>query len=162
MNIKNRTAQPEQHSTFVEALVWLMLSLIGIAGFWLASGWPMGQVGRPGPGAFAAIVLALLTALALVRLVVCCRGHNLRIRPPWIPADHSTLALLAAPAVFAVMIEPAGFIVSSLISAALGAMAAGERLARAALIAFVLTLSVFVLFRFGLSVPLDWRGSWMR
>ena len=162
MNVKNRSPDIPAPDLGVEALVWLLLALIGACGLWLAGDWPMGRLGRPGPGAFAALILGLLTVLACLRLAVLVQAHRLILPQPARMTDHGAWKLMAAPLAFAVLIGPAGFLAASLASTGLGAMAVGKRPVRAILIAVVLTALIFLVFRFGLSVPLDWRGSWMR
>ena len=163
MNVKNEHLTNQTSGPPMAALVWLLLGVLGAAGLWLASGWPMGQIGRPGPGVFAAIVLILLTGLAGFRLANCLRAVATdKPATDQSLSDQSVWALLVSPGVFAVLVEPAGFVVASLICAGLVAVTAGARPFRAVVISVVLAAVVFLLFRFGLSVPLDWRGSWMR
>jgi putative tricarboxylic transport membrane protein len=142
-----------------EALVWLMLAIIAAAGLWFASGWPMGTLGRPGPGAFASGILTLLEVVASVNLVSSLRAFRLVHAQSSAAADRSVWLLLLAPVFFAVFVEPTGFLIASCLSVGVAAKAAGERFVRAMLIALVLSIAVFLLFRFGLSVPLNWGSG---
>lgn len=129
----------------------LLFLFFGAVATWFARDYPMGSALRMGPGYFPMILGVLLLALGVLTCAagLALRGEaieRLRVRP---------LALiLASVGAFAVTIEPAGIVVSTVLSMALAAAASPESRIRefAILIVIMLVLAVGV-FTYGLGLP---------
>lgn len=129
----------------------LLFLFFGAVAAWFAHDYPMGSALRMGPGYFPMILGVLLLVLGVLTCAagLAVRGESierLRVRP--------LVLILASVGAFAVTIEPAGIIVSTVLSMALAAAASSESRIRefAILIVVMLALAVGV-FTYGLGLP---------
>jgi hypothetical protein len=98
----------EDHSQFCAGLVFL---LIGVAAFFIATGYPTGTAGRMGPGFFPLVVSGILGVLGLAS---CAASISARISDriggwPVVPLLFVTAGVVG----FGLLIEPAGLVAAS-------------------------------------------------
>jgi hypothetical protein len=129
----------------------LLFLFFGGVAAWIARDYPMGSTMRMGPGYFP-LVLGVL--LALLGIAACIRGlaikgarvENVRFRP--------LLLILGAVGVFAIAIESAGIIISTILTVAMAAAASPESRSREVILLVVVLLAVAVgVFTCALGLP---------
>ena len=116
----------------------------------LAQAYPLGSAARMGPAYFPTVLGLLLAAIGLVlllkSLVFADGGHVERIHI-WL-----LLRVLLSVAVFAVLLNPLGLVVTAVLVVMLAAWAGHEfRIGEALLNAVLLALASYVLFIWGLN-----------
>ncbi len=128
----------------------LFLFFGGVAA-WIARDYPMGSAVRMGPGYFP-LVLGVL--LALLGFANCVRGmgikggriEGMRLRP--------LLLILGAVGIFAIAIESAGIVVSTVLTVALAAAASPESRPREVVFLAIVLLALAVgVFTYALGLP---------
>ncbi len=128
----------------------LFLFFGGVAA-WVARDYPMGSAVRMGPGYFP-LVLGVL--LALLGFANCVRGmgikggriEGMRLRP--------LLLILGAVGIFAIAIESAGIVVSTVLTVALAAAASPESRPREVVFLAIVLLALAVgVFTYALGLP---------
>lgn len=128
----------------------LFLFFGGVAA-WVARDYPMGSAVRMGPGYFP-LVLGVL--LALLGFANCVRGmgikggriEGMRLRP--------LLLILGAVGIFAIAIESAGIVVSTVLAVALAAAASPESRPREVVFLAIVLLALAVgVFTYALGLP---------
>jgi putative tricarboxylic transport membrane protein len=126
---------------------------IGVAFMALASEYRMGTAARMGPGFFPTLLGGLLAVLGLtLSIPALVRAGEafprLHIRP--------TLTLLASIVVFAVLLEPLGFVLAALVLILIGGFADPDlRLVESAAVAVFLTGFSVVVFVILLGLPFE-------
>lgn len=129
----------------------LLFLFFGGVAAWVARDYPMGSALRMGPGYFP-LVLGML--LALLGLATCVRGlavggeriESMRFRP--------LVLILGAVGIFAVAIENAGIIVSTILAVAAATAASRESRVREVLVLVIVLLALAVgVFTYALGLP---------
>jgi hypothetical protein len=135
-----------------DALCGLLFALIGVAGLWIARDYPVGTALRMGTGVFPRILCWGLIGIGAIVLVRGFLTHGAAIgRIAWRPV----LLIAAAAFAFALLIEPAGLMVAMLVLMVLGALAGqGHRLKEFGIFAAVMLLMGWVIFIWGLNMPI--------
>lgn len=132
---------------------------IGAVGLWIALDFPMGRAGRMGPGYFPRVICSLLICFGIVSIALGLLRKGEAIAPfAWRPLA----IVIGSTALFAVLLEPAGLLLSLALYVGLSSLAAantritmGTILSLAALIAFCAL--VFIV---GLGLPIRFFGTW--
>lgn len=128
----------------------LFLFFGGVAA-WVARDYPMGSAVRMGPGYFPMILGVLL---ALLGLAACVRGlgikggriESMRLRP--------LLLILGSVGIFAIAIENAGIIVSTMLTVSVAAAASPESRPREVVFLVIVLLALAVgVFTYALGLP---------
>ena len=135
-----------------DLLCGLLFALIGAAGLWIGRDYPVGTPLRLGTGVFPRL---LCWGLVGIGGIVMARG--LLVSGPGIGgwAWRPVLLIAAAAGSFALLIEPAGLVVSMLVMMVLGALAGqGHRPREFAIFAAVMLLLAWVIFIWGLEMPI--------
>ena len=135
-----------------DLLCGLLFALIGASGLWIGRDYPMGTTLRLGTGVFPRL---LCWGLVGVGGIVMARG--LLIRGPDIGgwAWRPVLLVAAAAVSFALLIEPAGLVVSMLVMMVLGALAGqGHSRKEFTVFAALMLLLAWAIFIWGLEMPI--------
>jgi hypothetical protein len=130
----------------------LIFVAIGLAFLIAAQNYRMGSAARMGPGYFPTLLGGLLALLGLSLTVPAL----LRSGEPF-PRLHlrPMLALLAAILAFALLLEPAGFVIALIVLVLISAVADPQlRRIEAAMMALLLTLFSVLIFHTLLGLPL--------
>ena len=125
----------------------------GVATVVLARDYPLGSAARMGPGYFPSVLGALLASiglLVLLKSLTSTGGGQVGNVHPWL-----LLRLLLAVAAFALLLNPLGLVLTTVIVVMLAAWAGHEfRLGEALLNAAALALLSYLLFVWGLNQPI--------
>lgn len=137
----------------------LIYLAFGVAGLWFGAAYPMGTAGRMGSGYFPKVLAAVLVGfgvVAVVRSLVLSGEPISRLR--WKPI----VLILAACALFGLLLQPAGMIPALFVLTVLSAAASAKfRLDARALMGVVALIAVCALvFVKGLGVQMPLLGSW--
>ena len=127
------------------------LLFVGALGYvWLARGFEAGFIADPiGPSAFPYVIGTLLLATS-VALAAKQPSGGLP------PVSWRHVALVAGLFVYVVVLDRLGFVVATtMLSSAVVALFFGP-IRRGVVLSFLLSLSIFVLFVYVLSIPLPW------
>ncbi len=135
-----------------DLLCGLMFLGIGCLGLWVGRDYPMGSPVRLGTGVFPYILcwgLVIIGAIVFVKGLIV-PGESMG-RWAWRPV----LLIGLAAAMFAVLIEPAGLIISMAVLMVLGALAGeGHTLRQFSLFSAILIVLAVAMFIFGLGMPI--------
>jgi hypothetical protein len=135
-----------------------MFILIGLAGLWFGREYDKGSAAQMGPGYMP---MLLSVGLILFGIIVGLRGVTLQ-GPPIEPRRWlSTLLILAAILVFALLIESAGLLVATFAVVLLSALASPEAKWKETIgLAVFLALFCVLVFVYGLKqpIPVLWGG----
>lgn len=139
----------------------LIYVLLGAGAFWIALDYPLGTVGRMGPGYFPrmlAIILMIIGALALIRAFVTDSGEVTHLA--WKPL----LMVCAAVVLYGVLVQTAGLVVALMVLLMLGAAASRETRFDWKSIAGMMALIAFCVLVFvkGLGLPIPIVGPWLQ
>lgn len=139
----------------------LIYVLLGSGAFWIALDYPLGTVGRMGPGYFPrvlALILVVIGAIALVRAFVSVSepvGHL-----AWKPL----LLICGAIVLYGMLVQTAGLVVALAVLLMVGAMASREtRFDVKSIVGMVVLIAFCVLvFIKGLGLPIPMVGPWLQ
>jgi Tripartite tricarboxylate transporter TctB family len=131
----------------------------GLGGLWFGAAYPMGTAGRMGSGYFPKVLAAVLVGFGVVAIVrsLVLSGEPVS-RLHWKPI----VLILAACALFGLLLQPAGMIPALFVLTVLSAAASAKfRLeARALLGVVALIAACALIFVKGLGVQMPLLGSW--
>ena len=150
--------QPASHR-LVESVVLVCLLAVFAAGTWIAYGYALKDALGPGPGFFPFSLGLIGAVLSLVLLVQSRRGRAVAEVVTGLWPDRAgalrAAALLGGLALFALLLEPAGFRLTALVVTAGLLVALGVRRPLAiAAFALVSSFGLFHVFYHWLKVPL--------
>jgi len=142
------------------ALCGGLLTAVGLFFAWQSFGLELGTAFRMGPGYFPLVLSGVLTLLGVVILVQSARVHGEPMGPI---AIRGMLFILPAPIFFGLTVRGLGF-VPALFFAALIACFASHRMRPLWAVALSLALTVFsvLVFSYGLQLPYQRFGPWVR
>lgn len=137
----------------------LLLSAAGFFGYVAWRGLKIGTPGAMGPGYFPLMVAALLAFLAVV---IAIRAFSHDARPADVAGFRAMALILAAPAAFAFMIGPCGFIPAIAASTFIASWSSSLMTWRFALATtlFMTALSTGI-FVYLLKMPVTLFGTWL-
>jgi hypothetical protein len=129
----------------------LLFLFFGAVATFFAGDYPMGTALRMGPGYFPKVLGVLLLALGAV---TCATGLTVRGEAVERLRARPLVLILAAVGAFALLIEPAGIVVSAVLSVALAALASPESRVREVIFLVIVLLAIAVgVFTYGLGLP---------
>lgn len=129
----------------------LLFLFFGAVATFFANDYPMGTALRMGPGYFPKVLGLLLLALGAI---TCATGLALRGEAVERLRARPLILILAAVGAFALLIEPAGIIVSTALSVALATLATAESRVREVVVLLIVLLAIAVgVFTYGLGLP---------
>ncbi|MBP2234052.1 hypothetical protein J2Z31_000542 [Sinorhizobium kostiense] len=142
------------------ALCGGLLTAVGLFFAWQSFGLELGTAFRMGPGYFPLVLSGVLTLLGVVILVQSARVHGEPMGPI---AIRGMLFILPAPIFFGLTVRGLGF-VPALFFTALIACFASHRMRPLWAVALSLALTVFsvLVFSYGLQLPYQRFGPWVR
>ncbi|WP_207458162.1 tripartite tricarboxylate transporter TctB family protein [Azospirillum sp. SYSU D00513] len=142
-----------------DLLAGVLYLAFGLAGVWIARDYSMGTSSRMGAGYFPTVLGGMLILFGLLSVI---RSFLVPGEAVGTVAWKGLALVVGATALFGVLLEPAGLVVSLLVLILLSASASRmfrfEWRAAVALVALV-AFCVFVFVR-GLGVPMPLFGSW--
>jgi hypothetical protein len=129
----------------------LLFLFFGAVATWFARDYTMGSAVRMGPGYFPMVLGVLLLVLGAV---TCATGLALRGEPIERLRARPLFLILASVGVFAIAIEAAGIVVSTVLTVLLAAAASNESRVREVAILVVVLLGIAVgVFTYALGLP---------
>lgn len=150
------TSRIEARKDFFAGLFFTALGLLGLAG---AADLEFGSLGAMGPGFFPAVVSGLLTLTGLLLVLRGLLQGGLRAKGESF-SPGAPLLLLTALILFALLLEPLGFLPAAFTLVFVGRLAAGDgRWIEALLLALILTALSGVLFLWWLEMPVPLFGD---
>ncbi len=142
------------------ALCGGILTAAGVFFAWQSLGLELGTAFRMGPGYFPLVLSSVLILLGAVILVQAARVHGEPIGPL---AIRGMLFILPAPIFFGLTVRGLGFVPAIFFTALIASFASSRmNLFWAALLALVLTLFSVLVFSYGLQLPFQRFGPWVR
>lgn len=150
------TSRIEARKDFFAGLFFTALGLLGLAG---AADLEFGSLGAMGPGFFPAVVSGLLTLTGLLLVLRGLLRGGLRAKGESF-SPGAPLLLLTALILFALLLEPLGFLPAAFTLVFVGRLAAGDgRWIEALFLALILTALSEVLFLWWLEMPVPLFGD---
>lgn len=150
------TSRVEARKDFFAGLFFTALGLLGLAG---AAALEFGSLGAMGPGFFPAVVSGLLTLTGLLLVLRGLLRGGLRAKGESF-SPGAPLLLLTALILFALLLEPLGFLPAAFTLVFVGRLAAGDgRWIEALFLALILTALSEVLFLWWLEMPVPLFGD---
>ena len=150
------TSRIEARKDFFAGLFFTALGLLGLAG---AADLEFGSLGAMGPGFFPAVVSGLLTLTGLLLVFRGLLRGGLRAKGESF-SPGAPLLLLTALILFALLLEPLGFLPAAFTLVFVGRLAAGDgRWIEALFLALILTALSEVLFLWWLEMPVPLFGD---
>ena len=150
------TSRIEARKDFFAGLFFTALGLLGLAG---AAELDFGSLGAMGPGFFPAVVSGLLTLTGLLLVLRGLLRGGLRAKGESF-SPGAPLLLLTALILFALLLEPLGFLPAAFTLVFVGRLAAGDgRWIEALFLALILTALSEVLFLWWLEMPVPLFGD---
>lgn len=150
------TSRIEARKDFFAGLFFTSLGLLGLAG---AAALEFGSLGAMGPGFFPAVVSGLLTLTGLLLVLRGLLRGGLRAKGESF-SPGAPLLLLTALILFALLLEPLGFLPAAFTLVFVGRLAAGDgRWIEALFLALILTALSEVLFLWWLEMPVPLFGD---
>lgn len=150
------TSRVEARKDFFAGLFFTALGLLGLAG---AAELDFGSLGAMGPGFFPAVVSGLLTLTGLLLVLRGLLRGGLRAKGESF-SPGAPLLLLTALVLFALLLEPLGFLPAAFALVFVGRLAAGDgRWGEALLLALILTVLSGLLFIGWLEMPVPLFGD---
>lgn len=150
------TSRIEVRKDFFAGLFFTALGLLGLAG---AADLEFGSLGAMGPGFFPAVVSGLLTLTGLLLVLRGLLRGGLRAKGESF-SPGAPLLLLTALILFALLLEPLGFLPAAFTLVFVGRLAAGDgRWIEALLLALILTALAGLLFIGWLEMPVPLLGD---
>lgn len=144
--------RPPSGGPIYQVVSALFVLALGLAGAWLAHGYGLGSLRRPGPGLWPFIVSCFIIVLAVILLVV---GRQLDDTEKF---TRSSLLVLVGAATFvalAFLLPVVGFEIPAVLLGIVWLRFLGGESWRSTIVISVLTTAAFYgLFLYGLSVPL--------
>ncbi|WEX74289.1 tripartite tricarboxylate transporter TctB family protein [Sinorhizobium numidicum] len=142
------------------ALCGSILTAVGLFFLWQSVSLDLGTAFRMGPGYFPLLLSVVLTLLGAIILVQSARVHGEPMGPI---AIRGIFFILPAPIFFGLTVRGLGF-VPSLFFTALIACFASHRMNPLWAVAISLALTVFsvAVFSYGLNLPFERFGPWVR
>jgi Tripartite tricarboxylate transporter TctB family len=138
----------------------LIYACIGAAGLWFGSSYPMGSAGRMGSGYFPKVLATMLVGFGVVGLI-----RAFTVESPALTAVRwrPLLLVLMGCTVFALLLEPAGFIAAMAVFVPLCAAASRqfkfELKALLGVVALIAACSLVFVVGLGIQMPLI--GPWL-
>ncbi|MGE0419542.1 MAG: tripartite tricarboxylate transporter TctB family protein [Acetobacteraceae bacterium] len=130
----------------------LMFIGIGAFGLWVGRDYPMGTALRLGTGVFPAI---LCWGLIVIGTIVLIQGMLVRGEPIGAWAWRPVLLVGLAATLFALLIEPAGLVVSMLVLMIIGALAGeGHSIREFTIFTLIMIVLSVAMFIYGLDMPI--------
>lgn len=130
----------------------LLFIIIGAGGLWLGKDYPMGTPVRLGTGVFPAL---LCWGLVIIGAIVLLQGMLVRGEPIGSWAWRPVLLVGLAASLFAVLIEPAGLVVSMIVLMVIGAFAGDDhRVKEFTIFSVIMILLSIGMFIVGLDMPI--------
>ncbi len=135
-----------------DLLCGAMFALVGALGLWIGRDYPMGTPARLGSGVFPMLLCWGLVGIGGIIFVKGLLTDGPRLTPwAWRPVLLITLAAVS----FSLLIEPAGLVVTMLVTMGLGALAGtGHRVRELAIFVPVMIVLALVMFIWGLGMPI--------
>jgi len=131
----------------------VMFTFIGVSAFVIAQGYNVGLAGRMGPGYFPLIAGSLLTLLGLATIA---RGAVLDRTEVGKFYFRQMLLIVGAVIAFALLLDPAGLIISTLVLVVIARLAGHEFRIREVLISYVLLVAAaWMVFIYWLGLPIN-------
>ena len=150
------TSRIEARKDFFAGLFFTALGLLGLAG---AADLEFGSLGAMGPGFFPAVVSGLLTLTGLLLVLRGLLRGGLRAKGESF-SPGAPLLLLTALILFALLLEPLGFLPAAFTLVFVGRLAAGDgRWIEALFLALILTALSEVLFLWWLEMAVPLFGD---
>ena len=150
------TSRIEARKDFFAGLFFTALGLLGLAG---AADLEFGSLGAMGPGFFPAVVSVLLTLTGVLLVLRGLLRGGLRAKGGSF-SPGAPLLLLTALILFALLLEPLGFLPAAFTLVFVGRLAAGDgRWIEALFLALILTALSGVLFLWWLEMPVPLFGD---
>ena len=150
------TSRIEARKDFFAGLFFTALGLLGLAG---AADLEFGSLGAMGPGFFPAVVSGLLTLTGLLLVLRGLLQGGLRAKGESF-SPGAPLLLLTALILFALLLEPLGFLPAAFTLVFVGRLAVGDgRWIEALFLALTLTALSGVLFLWWLEMPVPLFGD---
>lgn len=139
----------------------LIYVLLGSGAFWIALDYPLGTVGRMGPGYFPRVLALILVAIGAIALI---RSFLIASDPVSHLAWKPLLLICGAIVLYGVLVQTAGLVVALTALLMLGAMASREtRFDFKSIAGMVALISFCVLvFTKGLGLPIPVVGPWLQ
>ena len=138
----------------------LIYACIGAAGLWFGSSYPMGSTGRMGSGYFPKVLATMLVGFGVVGLI-----RAFTVESPALTAVRwrPLLLVLLGCTLFALLLEPAGFIVAMAVFVVTCAAASRHfKLELKALLGVAALITACALvFVIGLGVQMPLVGPWL-
>ncbi len=139
----------------------LIYVLLGSGAFWIALDYPLGTVGRMGPGYFPrvlALILVGIGMMALIRAFVLDSGEVTHLA--WKPL----LMICGAIVLYGILVQTAGLVVALTVLLTLGAAASRYTRFDLKSIAGMVVLIAFCVLVFvkGLGLPIPTVGPWLQ
>lgn len=135
-----------------DLLSGLMFIIIGAGGLYFGSDFPMGTPVRLGTGVFPAI---LSWGLIVIGSIVFIQGLLIAGEPVGNWAWRPVLLIGLAASLFAVLIEPAGLIVSMVVLMVLGALAGDDHTVKEfSIFTVIMVIMAVAMFIWGLGMPI--------
>lgn len=123
-------------------------------------GLEIGTAFRMGPGYFPLVLSGVLVLLGLVILVQATRVEGEPIGPL---AWRGMLLILPAPIIFGLTVRGLGFVPAVFISAFVASFASSRMtVVMAVVLSALLTVFAFAVFSYGLGLPFERFGPWLR
>lgn len=130
----------------------LLVLVLGIAAAWLAYGYGLGSLERPGPGLWPFVVSVLIVVLGVVLLV---RGRSLDDAEKFTRASLLVLVGAATFVALGVLLPVVGFEIPAVLLGIVWLRFLGGESWRSTIVISVLTTAAFyLLFLYALSIPL--------
>ncbi len=135
-----------------DLLSGLMFIVIGAGGLYFGSDFPMGTPVRLGTGVFPAI---LSWGLIVIGVIVFIQGLLITGEPVGNWAWRPVVLIGIAAGLFAVLIEPAGLIVSMIVLMGFGALAGDDHTVREfSIFSVIMVVMALAMFIWGLGMPI--------
>ncbi|MBP1883883.1 tripartite tricarboxylate transporter TctB family protein [Sinorhizobium mexicanum] len=142
------------------ALCGGILTAVGLFFAWQSLGLDLGTAFRMGPGYFPLLLSCVLTLLGVVILVQSARVQG---EPMGAIAVRGMLFILPAPIFFGLTVRGLGFAPAIFLTALIACFASHRMKSHWALaISLVLTVFSVAVFSYGLNLPFERFGPWVR
>jgi len=129
-----------------------MFIAIGALGLWIGKDYPMGSPVRLGTGVFPRL---LCWGLIIIGAIVLLQGFTVKGEPVGKWAWRPIVLISVAATLFALLIEPAGLVVSMVVLMIIAALAGEEHtLKEFSIFSVIMVILSVAMFIFGLGMPI--------